>query len=102
MKRTGGSNGSSTKHWSPTARTLFEHKRKVAALRFYRVQPIHRLAEIFRAMHGDHGAQRVVTIAEVTMYLPADTFEDFLRINGLPVFESVLRKPIHIQEAIHG
>lgn len=86
-----GLNATSIARWSPIARSLFEHKRRVAQLRFQRIQPVKRLAEIFRAMHGDYSAPRPVSIGEASLYQPAETFEEFLRINGIPVYEEVLR-----------
>ncbi len=53
--------------------------------------PLPRLARIYRAMQGDHDAQAVVTFAEIERYLPAETFEKFLEVNQLPVYETVLR-----------
>ena len=55
--------------------------------------PLARLARIFRAMHGDREAQAAVTVGEVEMYRPAETFEAFLEVNHLPVYEAVLRCP---------
>ena len=55
-------------------------------------QPLPRLARIFRAMQGDHDAQAVVTFAEIELYRPAETFEGFLEVNQLPVYETVLRQ----------
>lgn len=53
--------------------------------------PLSQLALIFRAMQGDKDVQELVTIAEVELYHPAETFEEFLAINRLPVFEAVIR-----------
>jgi len=55
------------------------------------IQPVDRLAEIFRAQLGDHDSQRDVTIGEAERYEPAGTFEEFLRVNKLPVYEEVIR-----------
>ncbi len=56
-----------------------------------KVLPIGRLARIFRAMQGDHDAQAVVTFGEIELYRPAGTFEKFLEVNRLPVYEAVIR-----------
>lgn len=48
------------------------------------------LALIFRGMNGDKEAQEKITLGDVEAYIPADTFEEFLEINKLPVFEQVL------------
>jgi len=61
-------------------------ERRLAMLR-----PVPELAVIFRSMIGDLTAQAHVTIEEVSMYEPAETFGRFLEVNRLPVFEEVLR-----------
>ena len=53
--------------------------------------PLEQLALIHRAQHLDPEATAVVLFSEVDCYTPAETFEEFLRINQLPVYEEVLR-----------
>ena len=53
--------------------------------------PLPRLARIYRAMQGDHDAQAVVNFAEIELYRPAGTFEKFLEVNQLPIYEEILR-----------
>lgn len=48
-------------------------------------------AQIFRAMTGDKAAQAEVTLADVEGLHHAESFEDFLRVNQLQVFEEVVR-----------
>ncbi len=56
-----------------------------------KIYPLPYLARIFRAMRGDQAEQKIVTIAEVEQFQPAETFSEFLEINQLPVFEEILR-----------
>ncbi len=53
--------------------------------------PLPQLARIYRAMQGDRDAQAVVNFAEIELYQPGETFEAFLEINSLPVYEAVFR-----------
>ena len=53
--------------------------------------PLDQLARIFRAINGDKEAQAVVTLEEAGQFHPAETFSEFIEINKLPVYESVLR-----------
>ena len=69
---------------------IIQERRKLMR-RLPEIQPIDRLAEIYRAQAGNHDAQRDVTIEEAERYEPSGTFEDFLRVNHLPVYEVVLR-----------
>lgn len=48
-------------------------------------------AQIFRAMTGDKTAQELVTLADVEGLHHAESFEDFLKVNQLQTFESVVR-----------
>ncbi len=47
-----------------------------------KIYPLLYLARIFRAMRGDRAEQKIVTIAEVEMFRPAETFETFIAINN--------------------
>ena len=47
--------------------------------------------EVYRAMAGDKAAQELVTLADVEGLHHAETFEDFLKVNQLETFESVVR-----------
>ncbi len=54
-------------------------------------RPINELSSIFRAQHGDRSAWGTVTVADMTGFIHADTFLEFLEVNNQPVFEKVLR-----------
>ena len=47
-----------------------------------KIYPLPYLDRIFRAMRGDQAEQKIVTIAEVEMFQPAETFEQFIAINN--------------------
>ena len=66
-------------------------ERRELMRRLPEIQPFDRLAEIYRAQCGNHDAQRDVTIGEAERYEPAGTFEEFLRVNRLPVYERIIR-----------
>jgi hypothetical protein len=66
-------------------------KRAQLMRRLPELRPVTRLAEIFRAQQGDVDAQKIVSIGEASEYEPARTFEGFLQVNRLPVYEEVLR-----------
>jgi len=70
---------------------LMRRKRALLMQRLPELLPVERLAEIFRAQHGDKEAQRTVTIGEASTNFPAETFAEFLEVNKLPVIEEVLR-----------
>lgn len=61
--------------------------------RLDKIQPIVRLATIYRALRGDRDAQREVTIEQVELYHydVGMTFYEFVRSNWLPIYEEVLR-----------
>lgn len=52
-------------------------------------RPLEELAAIYRAMHGEKS--ETYTLDDLTAYRPAETFEGFLNVNQLPVFEAVFR-----------
>jgi hypothetical protein len=79
-------NGASTS----VLRTLEQHKRAVAMRRLAMLRPLPELGRIFRAQIGDPECQDI-DVRVAAMYEPGPTFEEFLRINRLPVFERVLR-----------
>jgi hypothetical protein len=56
-----------------------------------KIRPLAELAAIFLAQHGDKQAQARITMGTASKYEPAETFELFLEVNGLPVYEAVLR-----------
>ena len=77
--------------YGPIGETLQMHKTACQVRRLQKIRPINELRTIFRAMIGDPAAQAHVTVGEVAMYEPAETFERFLQVNRLAVFEAVLR-----------
>ena len=91
MHAIAGSNTRSTGHWNATGRTLYEHKRQVLMRQLQKMQPLPRLAEIFRAMQGEYEAQYRVTTSEVSLYEPAETFAEFLEVNKLLIYEELIR-----------
>lgn len=46
-----------------------------------KIYPLFYLSRIFRAMRGDQAEQKIVTLAEVERFQPAETFVEFLEIN---------------------
>ncbi len=76
----------------PTSSIIDRFLRARHTNRFELVRPIGELARVFRAQRFlDPEACRTTTIGEVSDYMQARTFEDFLRVNRLPVYEAVLR-----------
>lgn len=55
------------------------------------VQTVKHAADIFMSHKGVHDAQRKVTIEEAEKYQPAETFERFLEINGIAIYEQEFR-----------
>lgn len=55
------------------------------------VEQIEKAAMVFRAQHGDRNAYDFVTVDEATNYRQANTFEEFLQVNQLAVYEEVVR-----------
>lgn len=64
---------------------------KEMLIKTHKAQTIEHAADIFMAHKGVEDAQRKVTIAEAEEYKPAKTFEEFLIINEIAVYESELR-----------
>ena len=55
------------------------------------LRPIHEYAVIFRAMKRAKAQGRLHKYATGRNFVFAETFESFLSINSLPVFEEVMR-----------
>ncbi len=49
-------------------------------------------SQIYLAMTGDTKAQEEITLDSVNDYLPAETFERFLKINQLQTYEYIPRE----------
>ncbi len=82
----------STRAWNETMAALLEERERAAALRkLEKIRPLAELAAIFLAQHGDERAQARITVGTASEYEPAETFKLFLEVNGLPVYEEVLR-----------
>ena len=80
--------------------TLLDYRlRELHSNRVELVRPVRELARIFRAQRSLGDSVYPLrdpdvlntTIEEIEAYKPADTFEDFLRVNRLPVYEEELR-----------
>lgn len=71
--------------------TLVRRKRVLLMEHLNSVQPLPRLAEIYRAMNGDKEAQKHITFRDVAGLDNSPTFAEFLRINRLQAYEGVLR-----------
>ena len=48
---------------------------------------LNRAADIYRAMNGDKVPQNWITIAEVQRFIPAATFERFIEVNNIKIYE---------------
>lgn len=70
---------------------LVRRKRAVLMEHLNSVQPLPRLAEIYRAMNGDKEAQKRVSFRDVAGLDNPPTFAEFLRVNRLQTYEEVLR-----------
>ncbi len=60
-------------------------------LKTNKAQTIKHASEIYLAMNGYREAQKKVTIAEAENHIHADSFEEFLNVNRIAVYESELR-----------
>ena len=83
--------GRSTRTRSDWEPVLIRSQRARLMQRLPEVREIEELAWIYRAQNGDKVAQETVTVGEASLYEPARTFAEFLRVNRLPVYEEVLR-----------
>jgi len=91
MRGIGESNTKLTKQKNGFMQLIEQHKRAAVLRQLQKIRPLEELAMVFLAQHGDEKAQAVITIGTASEYQPAETFELFLEINDLPVFEQILR-----------
>ena len=81
--------------------TLLDYRlRELHSNRVELVRPVRELARIFRMKRAAMDSRYIkllqtgdleTTIEEIEAYAFADTFEDFLKVNRLPVYEEELR-----------